>query len=663
MDSQTFDNLQFFDALGRVSAFCQSPLGRAFTESIRPHSTFDEVESALAPVREAIAMLEKGEGIALGALEDPNPIWDAIGPVGHALEGKDLSQVATFLETTRVISDNLRPRYREAPTLARMATELIPMTQIERDLRRAILPDGKVSDKASVDLARIRTELRRVDKRVRTHVDHLLEQLGEDDILQESYATTRNNRYVFPVRANFKGRVPGILHSASQTGETLFIEPASVLEISNELETLKIDETREELKIRSKLTERIRPHLPQLRKNTERLAEFDSIWGRAKMGRRAQWHIPKILNRCPLRLKKAHHPLLILDNASDLNFKAENIKNAEEKEEVKPKRRSIGIQFMLEANDYVIVVSGPNAGGKTTFLKTIGLAVLLTQSGIPAPIAPESQIPVFTDVWVDIGDAQNVLTGQSTFSAHARRLGAILKHARSGSLVLLDEFAAATDPTEGAALAEASLELLRKRECLTVVTSHLTPLKVWAHEKNGARNASFALDETSQTPTFTLMLDTPGTSEALVIAEREGIPESVLKKATGLLEKGEANLSALLRSLGHRERSLADADQEIKRRLKALAEQEDLAKRRAQSLREERREQREGSGKATGKRACEATRRNRKPNRCFAFARSRSPGTTRKPHANETRSSTSPARRRNRTSLSPTVASADVSPG
>jgi len=575
MDERTFDCLQFREILRRVGEACQSPLGRELVEESVPAPALDEVKERLAPVGEAIQLLDRGRDLSLDGLGDPRSLWDSVGPIGHALEGDQLLLVAAFLETVRNAEGFLREVRSEAPALAHLGDGLVPDAALERDLRRALNPDGSVADHASEALARARTGIRRAEQSLRDHVDRLLSELVEKGLLQDAYSTLRDGRFVFPVKAAAKNRLQGIVHGTSKTGETVFIEPAALVTMSNDLEELRQEEARESLRVRAALTERIRPLLGQLRGDTERLARLDSAWGRARAARRFGWNIPTPQERAPLRLLEAHHPLLHLQDAS----------------------RSIAARLALNPEDKAVVITGPNAGGKTTFLKTFGLAVLLVQSGIPAPLSPDSRLPVFNQVWADIGDAQDVASGQSTFSAHARRLAMILTQSRDRSLVLLDELGTATDPSEGAALAEAALDLLRRRGGLTLATSHLTPLKQWAHETPGARNASFALDEKSHSPTFTLLLDIPGTSEALIIAEREGVPPEALELARKKLHRGEVELGELLRTLGNRERTLAEAEADLRRRLDALAHQEELARRRAETFREERRKFREAAAR------------------------------------------------------------------
>ncbi len=571
MDAPTFDTLKFHDLLRRVAEHCQSPLGRGLLETTKPAFRFEEVQERLAPVAEALRLLDKGESVSLDGLGDPRAIWEAVGPAGHALEGDELLRVAAFLECVREAEAFVRQVRADTPALARLAEGLQPNPPLERDLHRALTPEGALADHASDTLARIRSDIRRNEQRLRDHVDRLVSQLSERGLLQDAFATVRGNRYVFPVRAQARNQVQGIVHGASNTGETVFIEPSPLVNLSNDLEELHQAELRESFRIRASLTDRVRPFLVHLRGDTDRLAALDGAFGRARAARHFGWSIPQVLEKTPLRLLDAHHPVLHLQN----------------------RESSIGVRLSVEPDDRVIVISGPNAGGKTTLLKTIGLAALLVQSGIPAPLSPDSRLPVFHEIWTDIGDAQDVAAGQSTFSAHARRLALILSRARAHSLVLLDELGTATDPSEGAALAEALLDILRKRGGLALATSHLTPLKQWAHQTPGVRNASFSLDPRTRTPTFHLVLDVPGTSEALVIAEREGIPGEVLDLARSKLQKGEVELGALLRTLGNRERALAEAEADVRRRLDALTDQEELARRRAEAAREERRRFRE----------------------------------------------------------------------
>lgn len=576
MDPRTLECLQWPDVIGHVAGFCQSPRSAALIRSIEPATTLEEVEARIAPVAQGIDLLDGGiVDLSLAALEDPEPLWEAVGPVGHSLEPRHLFAVAGFLELLRLAESWIRAVRTQAPALAALAEGLQPASALERELRRCINADGSLSDTASPELARLRSELRRAEQRIHIEVQKLTDSLHKKGVLQDSYSTIRDGRYVVPVKPTHRRQVQGIVHGASKTGETLFVEPAPILEMANDIEELRGAEAREVHRICLALTERVRPHVPAFRADTQRLTVLDAALARVRLARTHRWNFPQVFSAGQVRLLEAHHPLLHLRRPES----------------------SVAVRLTLESTDRVIVVSGPNAGGKTTLLKTLGLAVLLVQCGIPAPLSPDSRMVVFGDVRADIGDAQDVAEGRSTFSAHARRLGEIAKFARERTLVLLDELGTATDPVEGAAIAEALLEILRRRGGITLATSHLTPLKQWAHGAEGARNASFALDPRTQMPTFHLALDIPGTSDALVIAEREGVPEEVLALARRRMDRGETDLTALLRSLAARERAIAENERALASRLQALAEQEALASRRADELREERRRAREAAAR------------------------------------------------------------------
>jgi DNA mismatch repair protein MutS2 len=315
-----------------------------------------------------------------------------------------------------------------------------------------------VADEASDDLAGVRADIRRSESRLRSLVDRLVEDLSGQGGVAGFLCHAARRRPLRVSRAGIK-QIARLGHSPRRLehGRNRVHRTASVVEAGNAVEEMRAAEAREVHRVCLALTRRARAILPGMRADTERLARLDSIFGRARAAGRFGWKIPQVVDRGPLRLLDAHHPLLHL----------------------RARERSIGVRLTLEAADRSIVVSGPNTGGKTTLLKTLGLAAALVQCGIPAPLSPDSRLPVFADIWADIGDAQDVASGQSTFSAHAARLADIVKHARERTLILLDELGTATDPAEGAALAVALLDWLCHRGSLTLATSHLTPLKQW----------------------------------------------------------------------------------------------------------------------------------------------------------------------------------------
>jgi DNA mismatch repair protein MutS2 len=434
--------------------------------------------------------------------------------------------------------------------------------------------DGLVRDDASPELARLRADLRRAEGAIHRALQRIVGALKGTGVLQDEYWTVRNGRHVLPVRAGSRGRVSGIVHGSSGSGETLYIEPAEVVEAANDAQILHQREEDEVVRILRALTAELRPHLPQITEDLETLGELDMLNALGRVACERGWKVPVLVERGAVKMYSAHHPLL----------------------QIEPGRRSIPITLTLDADDRAIVISGPNAGGKTTAMKTLGLNALLLQSGSPIPASADSQLPFFDGFFADIGDQQDLGEGVSTFTGHLKRVKEILSIVTGRSLVLLDELGTGTDPEEGGALAQAILESLVASGALTVATSHLGPLKQWAETTRGARNASFSLDESTHRPTFRLRLDLPGASEALQIAENEGMPRELLARARSLVGEQKVQLGELLRRIESRERELASLVKETSARASSLEEQEKAVRRRAEELRDERRVARQKAG-------------------------------------------------------------------
>jgi DNA mismatch repair protein MutS2 len=570
IDERTREVLEWDEVLRLIAARAFSKLGQEYVASILPATRLAELEGRQAPLSELIALYHDNAEIPLGGLTDVRPTLDRVRPFGAVLEPEYWRPLLVFF---RICSDLARLRERidrRAPSLTTILTAIEEFSEFGAEIDRIFDADGAIRDSASPELHAARQALRSANQRIFKAVNRLLVDLADRGVLQESFSSVRGGRHVFPIRQSFRGRVQGILHGTSASGETAWIEPAELVEQSNEIEALKEAEEREVIRILALLSDKMRALLPFLDGNVRVLRHLDGLCAVARTAVDKGWAIPLVLPEGALRLFNAHHPLL--------NLRA---------------GRSVPITMLLDAPDRCVVLSGPNAGGKTTAMKAVGLLVLLVHCGFPVPAFPDSTIPFFENVLADIGDAQNLSEGLSTFSGHIRRIRAIWDQAGPRTLILLDELGTGTDPQEGGALALALLEGLYRRAALTFTTSHLNPVKQWADDTKGARNASFSLDPGTHEPTFRLRLDLPGASEALEIAAREGLPVEVLDRARSLVGERHLRMGELLRRIEDRERALSQAAREAEARAKSLGEQEALARARVESLRHERRELRE----------------------------------------------------------------------
>jgi len=402
-----------------------------------------------------------------------------------------------------------------------------PPRELETTLARSIAPDGSVLDSASKDLARARQRVREARKHVMDKLGAILGSLDQTERAPDAAVTVRGGRYVIPIRSTARARVGGIVHDESATRGTVFVEPPEIIELGNELRAAESAELREVLRVLRELTDLLRPQRDAVAAAWEMCIAFDDLCARARYAALANGFVPEIGGH--LKIRSGRHPLLDHPVAFDLE---------------------------LHPDEFTILVSGPNTGGKTVLIKAVGLLALLAQSGIVPPIGPQSSLPVFTEVFADIGDRQSIAASLSTFSAHVAALREILDGAGPGSLVLLDEIGSGTDPAEGGALAAATLKTLTRRRAITLATTHLGALKQLAAETVGIVNASLQFDAETLTPTYRLLKGVPGRSYGLAIARRLGVAEDVLAEAERGVPDAERTLDKLLASVEERGREL-----------------------------------------------------------------------------------------------------------
>jgi DNA mismatch repair protein MutS2 len=566
----TFDTriLEFGAVREMLAARCVCELGRRRVAELAPVADRPSLESAIALVGEQMALLADRLEPPIHGMRDITAQIAKVSRERAVLEPDELLHLKDFLETAGHMRNFFAAHAAIAPGLHALALPLFNCPPLIRSIDEKISPNGTVRDTASDDLRAIRSEILAIENQIQKDLQRMVRSLADAGDLQDDFFTLRNNRYVLPVKTSNRGRVRGIIHDSSNTGETVFIEPFEILEQSNRLAELKVREREEVYRILLRIAGHVRDEINVLVSNSGILSEFDLVYAKARFGVQHACAFPSLTDMDrPVSLVDAHHPLLF----------------ARDPEASRPLTLSLG------EDDHIMVITGPNAGGKTTALKTVGLTVLMVQSAVPAPLSPRSHLPVFTHVLADIGDEQNILEGVSTFSAHMRRMVEMLKMADAGTLVLLDELGTATDPGEGAALAVAVLEWLAQRASLSMASSHLGALKIWAHNHPRARNASFRLAEKTHRPTFQLALDLPGISEALVIAEQAGLPAEIVERARSLQPAGEGDATRLLVDLQKRQQELGE---EIARVRASQQDLEDAKRRLAQAeaqLREDKR--------------------------------------------------------------------------
>ncbi len=531
-----------------------SPLGAEAVTQLCPLRDLTAVKAELARVEELQQALRFDDPVPLDNLIDLRPLLVQAAPAGARLEGEALEAVRRVLGTVRLLARYFRERRSKYPALAALADRLRPLPELEQQLAAMVDEDGQVRDDASAELRRLRRQLALERQRLREALLQALRDAIRQGYATEDQPTIRNGRMVIPVRAEARRKVPGFVHDTSASGQTVYIEPASCLELNNAVRELELAELREIDRILREATGWIRPHLPALKASLEVLGHFDLLQAKVRLANLLDAHVPEVADDGIIELKQARSPVLVL------HFRRLQETTGEAREVV-PLDLTLGRTF------HTLIITGPNAGGKTVAMKTVGLLVLMVACGLPIPADPASHVSLFDRLLIDIGDEQSVEADLSTFSAHMTHLAYMLAHADARTLILIDEAGTGTDPDEGAALAQAILEELTRRGARTIATTHHGALKVFAYETEGDTNGSMQFDQATLSPTYRFQLGVPGSSYAFEIARRMGIPDPVLARVQALVGRQQVTLEALVRTLEAR-------NQELEARLAALAEEQ-----------------------------------------------------------------------------------------
>ena len=493
------------------------------------------LESVFALIREAGEWLRAGRELGFGALADPQSWLERIEGPGMALEPGEFLDAASLLETAAWLRQQFREEAPKFSLLAARAASLGDFRDVHAAIRRSVLPNGEISDDASAALRRIRASITETRDTIQRNLKQILRARNAE--AGEDYVTLRNDRFVIPVRAEHRRSLPGVVHGASATGQTVFMEPFETVEANNQLVQLAEDEAAEILRILRELTEKLQMIRVPLLAAAGTIAELDSVFARARFARDFDAAMPEFSAANELRLEGARHPVL------EDKLRKEN-------------RAIIPMTLTLGGEERVLVISGPNTGGKTVALKTTGMAALAAQSGIPVA-AQRAVLPLFDRVLVDIGDEQSIAADLSTFSAHMLNLKTMLEEVTPNSLVLVDEMGTGTAPEEGAALAVALLDEFRAKNCIVLATTHHDRLKTYASTTPGVVNAAVEFDDVNLRPTYRLMVGVPGGSSGIAIAKRLGIATGIIERARSLLTPESREAADLIAYL-HRSRDELD---------------------------------------------------------------------------------------------------------
>ncbi len=541
MTSFSADILEYEPLRQLVGRYVASAPGRAELDAMAPHPGRARLEESLAETGEAMEYLRSagrpqtaGRGAAIrldfGAIPDLSQAVAKLRIEGASLEPLEIFETLSLLDRAADAKSILTAVAERFPRLAAHGARIGDFRALLQDISGKILPGGAVSDHASVLLARLRRDIERQKKAIQESLERFLRAHREEGVLQEEFVTIRNERFVVPVIAGQRRRLDGVIHGASSSGHTLFVEPLETIELNNELVRLMEEEMREVHRILRELTERLRGYADSIRETLATMGRLEFLFAKARFGADYDCAIPRFGPR--LLLRQARHPLL---------------------EDVLRRQRRSVVPLSLELDEKcrTLLISGPNTGGKTVSLKTVGLLALMAQSGLPVPAA-EAEFPVFEQVLADIGDYQSIEASLSTFSAHIAHIREMVLDVTPDTLVLLDELGAATDPEEGGALGVAVLDRFRQAGAFTLASTHLMALKVYGANTEGVLNGSMGFDEDTLEPTFRLHVGAPGKSAGLDIARRLGMPDYIMARAREAMSSHERDVARFLGELHRR---------------------------------------------------------------------------------------------------------------
>ena len=548
MNPRALRVLEYQKILERLAAHCAFSGGAEIATSLLPSDDLHTVQEWLAQTYEAYQLLGQKDDVSFGGVHDLRPLLDR-AERRMVLLPPDLLEIKHTLVRARVLRNLLTKLEAVFPHLAAMAVNIEPCDHVVDEIGRCISERGDVLDNASSDLARIRSELRVAQDRLLTTLDRIVHSTDIKPYLQDALVTQRQGRYVIPVRADAKGFVDGIVHDQSASGATLFIEPLKVVQQNNAVRELELQEEREIRRILAELSEAVAEEAVYLRRNTQVLSDLDFTFAKAKYAYALDATLPVMSDFQPSKPVHRHPKEGDTPSEPEVAHPGSVIDLHRARHPLLDQKKVVPIDVYLDDDTYIIVITGPNTGGKTVTLKTVGLLALMAQSGLLLPVDQGSRLSIFDGIYADIGDEQSIEQSLSTFSSHMTNIISILEEVDPHCLVLLDELGAGTDPEEGSALAMALLENLRDRGITTLATTHYSDLKLYAHNTPGVRNASMEFDVESLSPTYELSIGLPGRSQALTIARRLGLNPVIVEKAESIVRPDTLQADALLEDI------------------------------------------------------------------------------------------------------------------
>ncbi|MBL8080722.1 MAG: endonuclease MutS2 [Anaerolineales bacterium] len=578
MDSKTLNVLEYPKILEKLSGFCDFSASMDLARSLEPTDSFELAISRLAETTEARKILAM-QGIGVGAAHDIRPAAD-LAARGGVLDPHALLDIKSTLISCRELKKAFEKRAEEYPRLSRLANDLPDTFGLVDAITRILSDRGEVLDSASPKLGDIRRSLRVANDRLMSRLQKYVTDSKTVSMLQEPIITQRDGRYVIPLRSEFKGKIKSIIHDQSSSGATLFVEPLPIVEANNEIRELQLAERDEERRILAEVSSQVGEHASELKYGVENLAVFDLALAKAKYAEELRANEPvlhelRVVNSKSQDVRPANVPTLQLIHARHPLIDPQQV---------------VPIEVDPAPGTRAIVITGPNTGGKTVSLKTVGLLVVMAQSGLHIPAQSGSELPFFHSIYADIGDEQSIEQSLSTFSGHITNIIRILKKIDHRSLVIFDELGSGTDPQEGAAIARAILSHLLESGAMTLVATHYPELKTFAHSTDGVVNASLEFDIKTLRPTYKLTLGLPGRSNALLIAQKLGLSQTIIEAARAEINPLDLRADKLLDDIRkERNRTSREREKLEKARTKLETQSRDLEKR-LEKIEDERRE-------------------------------------------------------------------------
>jgi DNA mismatch repair protein MutS2 len=549
-----------FDQIRKATLeLTQSVRSEELMESLTPSSSPKRVELLTGQTKEMLEVVASADPFPLAEFPEVRDYLSSAKAEGSIIPLPAFVDILKISAMSRQVKSFFKARSEQLPLLTKVSEGLIPMKELEKSIKEKVTEYGDLRDDASPELRAIRKKLNRKKNDLRTTINRSMKNANKDGMASDEGPTIRNGRMVIPIQAEFKRKIQGFVHDVSASGQTVYIEPVEALNLNNEIRQFEAEEQREIERILKALTRHVNQNSEYINQNLSFLAEIDVILAKAKLTQRLEGEIPIIAKNQYLSVKEAYNPILRLKNIS--------IKKKGDREKVVP------LFLKMKEDEQCLMITGPNAGGKSVAMKTVGLLALMIQSGYGVPADPTSEIPIFSGLFVDLGDDQSIENDLSTFSSRLKWMRETVEEFEPGSLVLIDEAAAGTDPEEGGALFQSFIEKLLDQDGKIIVTTHHGSLKVFAHEHPKAVNGSMEFDQATLSPTYKFKKGIPGSSYAFEIAERMNLDKDILKRSRVLLGEAKDKMESLITELETKSQQAADLKEKYSS-LQAKAESE-----------------------------------------------------------------------------------------